>query len=184
MLNKTTDAKMTTLLSDLLVYAAASQTYTDYKADALVTEGLELTPSTFAPLASTDKALLGTADARVEWKGAALRYENAMAMKFGFVADKSLTLKITVGETTETYTSDDWEKDENGNCVVYFRGILATEYGDVVSAAFYDGDAQVGQSVTYSVNSYVYTMQNEGGALGALVQATYNYGASAASYVN
>ena len=182
MLNKTTDEKLKTLLSDLLVYAAASQTYMDYKTDALVTEGLTLTPSAFTPLTATDKAIFGTADARVEWKGAALRYENAMAMKFNFKADKALTLKITVGERSEIYTSDDWETDENGNYVVYFRGILATEYDDVVTACFYDGEEQVGQYVIYSVNSYVYSMQNEGGTLGALVQATYNYGASAENY--
>ena len=183
MLAKTTDAKLRTLLSDLLVYGAASQTYMDYKTDALVTDGLTLTPSEFAPLSSTDKAIFGTADARVSWKGAALRYENAMAMKFNFKADTSLTLKVTIGGRTTTYTSEDWETDEYGNYVVYFRGILANEYDMPVTACFYDGNEQVGQYVIYSINSYVYSMQNSAnGALAALVKATYNYGQSAARY--
>ena len=183
MLAKTDDEALKTLLSDLLVYGAASQVYTGYKADTLVTEGLDLTPSTFDGVTESDKALFGTADARVSWKGVALRYENAMAMKLNFKADASLTLKVAINGRVFVYTAEDWETDANGNSVVYFRGILAGEYGDVVTACFYDGDVQVGQYVIYSVNSYVYSMQENGNAaLAALVQATYNYGASAEDY--
>ena len=182
MLNKSDDEQLKTLLSDLLVYAAAAQTYVDYKADTLVTAGLELTPSEFVGLTETDKALSGDADGRASWLGVALRYENAMAMKFNFQASEELVLKVTVNGRTTVYGVEDWKTDEYGNYVVYFRGILATEYGDVVSAVFYDGEVQVGQCVTYSVNSYVYSMQDTEGTLAALVRATYNYGASAEIY--
>ena len=142
-----------------------------------------MTPSTFAPLASTDKALLGEKNEAVTWNGVALRYENAMAMKLNFKADASLTLKVTINGRATTYALSELAADGNGNYTVYFRGILATEYADVVTAALYDGDVQVGQSVTYSVNSYVYSMQESAdAALAALVQATYNYGASAEDY--
>jgi hypothetical protein len=120
---------------------------------------------------------------KIDGLSVALRYENAMALKLAFNADASLTLKVTVNGRTTVYTSDAWETDASGSSVVYFRGILATEYAAAVSAALYDGDVQVGQSVTYSVNSYVYSMQNSAdAALAALVQATYNYGASAENY--
>ena len=184
MLAKTNDAKLITLLSDLLTYGAASQIFDDYKTDSLVNSGLTLTPSTFESVTSTDKALSGVAHDDVKWSGVSLRYENTMAMKFTFTAASDLVLKVTVNGRTTEYTESDFLTDKNGKSYVYFRGILATEYGDVVTASFFKGDTQVGQTVTYSVNSYVYSMQNSSdAALKALVQATYNYGASASAYV-
>ena len=183
MLKKTTDEKLRTLLSDLLVYGATSQVYMDYKTDALVTEGLALTPSTFASLSESDKTIVGEADPSVIWKGAALRYENAMAMKFSFAASADYTVKIAINGRETTYKVSNLTK-EGDDYVVYFRGILATEYGSVVSASIYDGDVQIGQSVTYSVNSYVYAKQDDlDTKLAELVQATYNYGKSAENYV-
>ncbi len=182
MLAKTTDTKLITLLSDLLVYGAKSQLYMDYKTDAFVTDGLTLTPSTFTELTETDKALTGEADASVTWKGVALRYENAMAMRFAFKADADLVLKITINGRTTTYNVSELTAVD-GVYTVYFCGILATEYGDVVTASFYNGETQVGQIATYSVNSYVYSKQGDSDTtLAELVKATYNYGASAVAY--
>ncbi len=184
MLAKTTDTKLITLLSDLLIYGAASQTFTE-DTDALVTNGVEgLTSSTFTEVTKTDMALVGTPSTSVSWKSVALRYENAMAMKFTFKADANLVLKITINGRTTSYNVNDLVANEDtGYYIVYFRGILATEYGDVVTASFYDGYTQVGQSATYSVNSYVYSKQGDAEAnLAALVKATYNYGKSAELY--
>jgi hypothetical protein len=48
----------------------------------------------------------------------------------------------------------------------------------------YEGDTRVSSYVEYSVNSYIYSNQNNSNAsLQALVRAIYNYGASAANYV-
>lgn len=84
-----------------------------------------------------------------------------------------------------TYNVSDLVADaDTGYYTVYFRGILATEYDETVTAEFYYGDTQVGQGVTYSVNSYVYSKQGDSAtALAELVKATYNYGASAEAYV-
>ncbi len=183
MLKKTTDTKLITLLSDLLTYGAASQTYTG-DTDALVTNGLTLTPSEFTAVTSTKKALTGTESELYKWNSVALRYENSMAMKLAFTATdvSSLTVKVSINGRTTEYTADDFVT-EGSKYVIYFRGILATEYDDVVTASFYDGDTQVGQNAEYTVNSYVYSMQNSTDtALAALVKATYNYGVSAVAY--
>ena len=188
MLGKTTDAKLIALLSDLLVYGAKSQIYNnpDIAETELVTYGVSgLAPSTFTAPTDTDKKLVGEADASVSWQGVALRYENAMAMRFTFKADANLVLKITIGNRTTEYKVSELKANEDtGVYTVYFRGILATEYDEVVTAAFYDGETQVGQSVTYSVNSYVHSMyESSTESLAALVQATYNYGVSAENYI-
>ena len=177
------DTKLKTLLSDLLVYGAKAQIYMNYKTDALVTEGLTLIPSTFTAPTKSDKTLVGEADASVSWKGVALRYENAMAINLSFVASADYTLKISINGRTVEYKVSDLAK-EGDNYVVYFRGIEATEYAMVVTATFYRDGVQVGQTATYSVNSYVYSKYKDSKtALADLVKATYNYGASAEAYV-
>ena len=184
MLADTADTKLITLLSDLLTYGAASQTYTGVT-DALVTDGVEgLTPSEFAAVTASKKGITGEESDLYKWNAVALRYENTMAMKFSFTATDvtNLTVKVTINDRETVFTASDFYT-ENGKYVVYFRGILATEYDEVVTACFYADGVQVGQTVTYSVNSYVYTMQNSTSeSLAALVKATYNYGASAVAY--
>ena len=184
MLARTDDAKLKTLLSDLLVYGAKSQLYTGYNVENLVTDGVEgLTPSAYTDVTKTDAGINGEKNESVSWVGAALRYENEMAMKLVFKADAALVLKVSVNGRTVEFTADDFVTDENGNSVVYFRGIMATEYDEVVTAAFYNGETQVGESITYSVNSYVYSKQAvTDAALAELVKATYNYGVSADNY--
>ena len=94
-----------------------------------------------------------------------------------------LQVKISIGNRAETYNVSDLEKDSNGYYILYFRNILATEFDSTVTAVFLRNGVQVGQTMTYSVNSYVYTAQNSSNTLLAnLMQATYNYGASAYEY--
>ena len=62
----------------------------------------------------------------------------------------------------------------------YALSNCAPEYSRIINTL--DG-AQVGRTLTYSVNSYIYDAQGKAtGDLLALVKAIYNYGASALAY--
>ena len=106
-------------------------------------------------------------------------------MKFAFTATdvEGLTVKVTVNGRETVFTANDFYT-EDGKYVVYFRGINANEYDMVVSAIFYKDGTQIGNTAEYSVNSYIFSKQNdtETENLAALVQATYNYGVSAEAY--
>ena len=185
----TTDKKFKTMLSDLLVYAAAAQTYSGYKANALVTAGLEsvMTPTEFVALDSSYKktAMTGTADESAKWRSAGLRYENAMAMyiKFASADIEGLKIKVTINGESTIYNSSDFILDTDGYYKIYFRGIYFTEFDDAVTAEFIRDGVKIGQTLTYSVNSYVYTAQNNSDlATRNLMRATFNYGKSAYAY--
>lgn len=188
-LKSSTDAKFKTMLSDLLVYGAAAQKYSGYKTDALVTAGLEsiMTPTEFSSVdASANKQqLTGTADASAKWRSAGLLYENAMAMYIKFAATdiSNLEVHITINGETEIYTKNDFILDSDGYYKIYYRGIYFTEFDDAVVATFHRNGAQIGQTLNYSINTYVYKNQNhQDQATRELMRATYNYGASAYTY--
>ena len=185
----TTDKKFKTMLSDLLVYAAAAQTYSGYKTNALVTAGLEsvMTPTEFVELDASYKktAMTGTADESAKWRSAGLRYENAMAMYIKFAATdiEDLKIKVTINGESTIYNSSDFILDTDGYYKIYFRGIYFTEFDDAVTAEFIRDGVKIGQTLTYSVNSYVYTAQNNSDpATRNLMRATFNYGKSAHAY--
>lgn len=187
-LSKTTNEKLITLLSDLLVYGAKAQLYRNYNVDDLVTEEIaKLAPSTFETLGreASKKSTAGTRDENAYWQSTGLVYENAMAMYVKFFAKdaENLMVKIAVGEKVTTYLVKDLE-EKDGVYTLTFRNILATEFDMTVTANFYRDGVLTGQTMTYSVNSYVYTAQNSADtALAELMKATYNYGASASAYV-
>jgi hypothetical protein len=190
-LTSSNDAKLKTMLSDLLVYAASAQIYSGYNVNALVTDGLEelMSATEFSALDASYKktSISGTADASVKWRSAGLRYENAMAMYIKFAATdiSDLGVKVTINGESVIIESKDFILDDDGYYKVYFRGIYFTEFNDVVIAEFVRGEKTVGQTLTYSVNSYIYTAQNNSDAATRdLMRATYNYGVSVKNYAN
>ena len=190
-LTKSSDTKLKTMLSDLLVYAEQAQLYIGYKTDELVTEGLEdiMTPSTFTSVdESANKLdLSGTEDESTRWRGAGLRYENTMVINVRFYATdiEGLEIRVTKNGITTTYTSADFMDNGDGSYSFYIRGIYFTQFDDAITARFYRDGEHIGQTLTYSVNSYIYRNQDSSNvALRDLLRATYLYGESAKAYKN
>jgi len=179
-----------TLMSDIMVYGEKLQLYRGYKTDALVTEGLTLSPSEFKTLDDTKNklSLVGTPDDDAKWKGAGLYLENAMSVRFSFTATdiEGLTVEITINGRKTVYNASELTKESDGQYKIYFRGISASEFDDEITAIFKRNGEQVGRTVTYSVNSYVHYMQNSASneKLVALIKAIYSYGASADGYTS
>ena len=64
--------------------------------------------------------------------------------------------------------------------VYYTDGILATEFDNEYTFELYEGETLI-QTLTYSINSYVYSMKNNSN-MSELVKALYNYGLAAKAY--
>ncbi len=182
-------AELKTLLSDLLTYGEAAQQYVGYKTNALVTNGLTLTPSAFPGLSGKEVVFNGTAAAGTDWKSATLVLRSTLAVRFYFRAENvsGLTVRCTMNGSTLTFTDEDFCQETGGESDVYYvelEGIEATDFDKPVTAAFYRSNAQLGRTASYTVNTYICSMQNCADAnLRALVRALYNYGASASAYV-
>ena len=184
----TGDEKLVALISDLLTYGAACQTFQGYKTDALITDGLTLKPSTFPGLDDSFKTmkLVGTSIAEVKCTAVTLSLDNKMTVRYALnVSDlDAYTFKVTIDGETYTYTGDDLEYRSEGKYYLYFDELKATSFNSLITLEIYEGETRVSSYVEYSVNSYIYSNQNNSNAsLQALVRAIYNYGASAANYV-
>ena len=191
MLSKSsTTTKLRKLLSDTLAYGAAAQTYMSYKTNALVTSGVTGTSySTFTALSGLTPTFTGTAVESPCWTGASLTLTDDVAMVFRFASPNKtgLSVKVTYNGKTTTFsgTSITAVSGMSGVYEVNLTGIKATDFGQTVTAKFYKSSAQVGDTLGYSVNTYVCAKQNDSStALKNLVRALYNYGASAAAYEN
>lgn len=187
MLNKSTDRLLITLLSDIMVYGAKSQLYTNYKTDELVSRDLPIQPSTFPGISGYRNWFVGTKDAGTYWSSVGLVLSNNMSMEYYFYADsiEGLSVNVTVDGRTQTITDF---KSAEGKTNIYsftYRGIYATEFNATVSASFFRNGAQVGNTLNTSVNTYICGKQNNANVkLRELVQAIYNYGVSAGIYYN
>ena len=177
-------AELRTLLSDVLAYGAAAQTYMSYKTTALVNSGDDIINpaySTYSGLADLSASISGEAEEDLFWTGAYLTLTSSVAMSFRFYAESidDLTVTAAVNGREETFT----EFTELGDHLyeVSFAGIKANEFADSVTASFSNG----GSGVSYSVDTYICSKQNDGNtALAELVKALYNYGAAASAFVN
>ena len=176
------DAALVTLLSDLLTYGAAAQNYTGYKTNDLATSGLTLSPSTFTAISGKSVTFTGTADTDTYWSEATLVLGNTVGIRLYFYTDAQISIEVTINNSTQTYDSG-FVSCGNGRYYLDIPGIEATDFDTTVSAAFYDNGAQVGNTLGYTVNTYICGTQNTSNTLlRALVRALYNYGASAAAY--
>lgn len=186
MLGKTDDGLLKTLLSDILVYGEKAQRYTNYKTDALVTEGVDLSAaSTYPGLSGLHEKFIGTADEDVFWNAASLSLSNNVSLVLKFHASdiEGLSVTATIDGRTETFTEFTPVEGIEGFYTVSFRGIYATEFDSPVLTSFYRDGEQIGNTLQYSVNIYICKKQDDADQVFAnLVKALYNYGASSLKY--
>lgn len=190
-LKSSTDAKLKTLISDILTYGAEAQKRADYNTDALATDGLAegmLTPSTFtAPTAADNIARKdGEPSEHAVWESAGLCLRGSIELYFTFTTDHDdISIEFTLNGRTVTIDKSRCKSEENGSLRVYLGGIHATELGDAVTARFLDKDGeQVGEQLTYSAVSYIYdkTVVRPATTDLELIKAIYSYAMSTKAY--
>ena len=184
--DNTISARLRALLSDLLAYGAAAQTYMNYKTNALVTSGSDIsnpTYRTFSELTGNAASFEGTAASDVYWTSASLTLTSSVAMNFRFYAASIDNLSVTVSVNGRSQTFTSFTSVDGGIYELSFTHIQADELAENVTASLARSDSPVGNTLTYSVNAYVQSKQADTTeTIAALVQALYNYGASAAAY--
>jgi hypothetical protein len=166
------DTALMTLLSDLLVYGAAAQTYVG-DTDALVTDGLTLTPSVNA---IPESVFTAEGDA---FKSIGLELGSDITVALNVALKEGDVVNVYYNDRCTSFAEADLEADENGIYTVRFADVYASDYAATITVELN------GNILKYSVNSYINEMANsENANLAALVAALNNYGASAAAYKN
>lgn len=194
MLGKTDDAKLRTLLVDLLNYGAASQTYTGYNNDALV--NADLTAEQIAWGTATDPVLTSVTNAEyrtvedpaVNWAGVSLRLNDSVTMQFVFTTEsiEGVTVRIENGSGAllKEITQEEF-RISGGYYIAAYNGLTAGQMSETVYATAYRGDEAISNTVSYSIESYACAKQNDADAsLAALVRAMMRYGNTAYAYVH
>jgi len=148
-----------TLMSDIMVYGEKLQLYRGYKTDALVTEGLTLSPSEFKTLDDTKNklSLVGTADDYAKWKGAGLYLENAMSVRFSFTATdiEGLTVEITINGRKTVYNASELTKESDGQYKIYFSQVEG-DMADALEITIRDESGRQGfAAVRYLQEEYI-----------------------------
>ena len=176
--NSSTELKQ--LLTDMLYYGAAAQTYKNYNTDNLATSGVENlgTASTATPEAPATPASpvknTEVSSYPVYFTGATVWFGDVNSISVTINTLEGASLKVNgteVALTATTYTT---------------AGLLPTELDtEFVFELYHDGVLM--QTLTYSVNAYAYKMQNNANttaAMKALALALYRYGVSAKAFIN
>ncbi len=162
---------MLDLIDSLLVYGGTAQTYLGYKTDALV--------SNVVPTATNipnNKAY--TNGDTVQFTGATVYFNNTIRLMFRFKAENIDGLTFELDGNAVNYV-------ESGEYyVITTEAIKATDFGKTYTLKAYVNGVE-DATLTYSVNSYAYSMQSSSNAnMKALATALYNYGDAATAYVN
>ena len=194
------NAKFNTLIVDLLNYGAAAQIYFDYNTDNLANAGLTEAQKAYAtqdlPTAVSNKNKVDGEDGLVIIKGVSLSLVNTIVAYVRF----DLTCEAEDVYAIIEYTDMDGNaqsKVVDESEFVRFEGIenkyavSFAEFGpmqmrDTFTVKFFDAntDAQIGDSMTYSIESYVaIALEKQIDAnLVNILEMMMKYGASAEAY--
>ncbi len=170
------DSAQQQLIADIFEYGAAAQDYvgdSDTRINTLHSD-ISAKKSSFTAPEVTKKSIVENATVDgFEFVGAKLRLSSEMKVVFQFNAGAGFKLTVNDVDVTSDVIS------VGGVYEYCTNGISVVSFDDEVVARLYSGSTLV-QTVTYSVNSYVYSKYSSSNtALAALVKSIHNYGLSA-----
>ncbi len=187
------NGKFCTLLVDMLNYGAAAQTYFNYNTENMVNSrlteeqramGTQDNPNLMNIL---DRTYVTIEEPTVIWKGAGLRLEEAVTIRYKISTEDITDLAMKI----ESESGEKWNIAESrfiatdGGYYVYFDGLRASKMSEPVYATVYRNGKAVSDTVRYSIESYACSMQESTVAnLPELLIAMMKYGNSAQRYVN
>ena len=194
-LKNSTDAKLNTLLVDMLNYGTEAQKYWSYHltelANACLTEEQQAMATSTEPTLVNDRAIVENEGASVHFKGVALTFKEKVAMNVYLnVAGSSENLEAVISYQDRsgilrsvTVDGSKFVDKRGGVYAVTFDGLDPTQMRTVCSIQVFDRStgACVSDTLQYSIVSYAKNKQNDA-KLGALVMAMIRYGDSAARF--
>lgn len=170
--NEASSEELKRLVSDMLYYGAAAQSYKGYNLENLASNVAGILEATDAEPATTDFTLVKNTEVDsypAYFTGAGVYFDNVNSIYVKLNTTENVTLTIN-GEVVDVEDT-----------VVYTTGIKATAFAETYTFVL-SCNGEVMQTLTYSVNAYAYAMKGRGDAMATLALALYNYGASAAAY--
>lgn len=177
--------KLKTLAVDMLYYGEAIQTKYIQSGFTPVTDGLTDAQKAYA---TAFKALDKSADTRkisgvksdeFTWVNAGVRFDYNVSLYFTIKpTSENAKLSLKVGDDVVSA----YEVDGETRKYRYEKvGVLDFDKVYTINIVNEAGEA-IGETLSYSVNGYVYAKQSDTADMAAVVKAVYNYGVSAYAY--
>lgn len=204
MLKKTTDAKLKTLLVDLLNYGAAAQTYWGYNIANPVNAGLTEEQQTYAtaenPALTNYREMIKNDGATVSFKTCSLSLEEKVTINYylnlasytGEISDLELRVSYvdTDGKTrTTAIDSSEFEYKLHTDGAYYyvanFSGLNAIQMRTICTAEAFSKTSgeRISNTVIYSIESYAQSKSTAADEnLVALIYAMMKYGDATEAY--
>ena len=189
------DSELRTLLVDMLNYGAEAQLYSGYNVENLANAGLteeQLSWGTQGAVTTESDQNLKVKEIdnqTVKWMGAGLYLDEEATLRFIIQTDniENLVVKATCGTATFEIPASSFVKHDTQKNMyyVYVRGIKAMQMREPVYLTVYNGETEVSNTISYSVESYANA--KIGGSdikLSNLLVAMIKYGDAAKAYAN
>ena len=159
------------LCADLLQYGSYAQNYKNYRTNAYVDANMTdthrsyLTDLETVTFVDQNRTIGDLANPTIVWQGKGLIMDSKITLKYiintagysGSVDQLTLRLqyKDYTGKTKTVTLSNPVSYGDKGTWFAFdYDGLLAAELRQVITAAVYDGNTRVSQTLEYSVQSY------------------------------
>ena len=189
--NSDSNAKLRTLLVNLLDYGAAAQNYIGYQTDNLANAKITdeqrkwaTSESSFNNVRDYNYKTIDSPTA--SWMTCGLQLNNSVTVKAKFSATdiKNKTVVITCGNAKFKYSQNDFVKDSDNTYYVYCDEIFANEMSENLYFTIYDNGVQCSNTMLFTIESYAKLVHDNYADtnLDKLTTAMMRYGNAAKAY--